>query len=300
MYDPNVPLRHAPRALAAGGLACLVGCSLLTDLGGLSSGSSGTSSSSGGADGASGGDGSSGSSGSSGDSSTSDASSSGSEAGPTSPCAPGTTHLFCTTFDTGGLGDIFDSYGTGTNGALAIESTASFSAPSALRIGHPGGNPGGTPYGARTITLSSLDGVKCRMRYRRETMGGGILVLFMVEVRTFSNVKFFAEVKDGPTTGKLYLQTTKADGTNSSDFPDIPSVAAPSSTAWANLAWTLDFKASKSTLLRDGANVDTRLFAAPFDGNSLKSITFTVGLGQFTDPASPWVVRVDDLVCDAL
>lgn len=292
-----MPLRHLPRALAAGGLACLVGCSLLTDLGGLSNGPSGTSSSSGGADGSTGGDGSSGSAG---DSATSDGSTSGSEGGPASPCAPGSTHLFCTTFDTGGLGDIFDSYGTGNNGALAIESTASFSSPSALRIGHPGGNPGGTPYGARTITRSSLDGVRCRMRYRRETMGGGILVLFMVEVRTFSDAKFFAEVKDGPTTGKLYLETTKADGTNASDFPDIPSVAAPSSTAWADLDWTLDFKTSKSTLLRDGANVDTRGFAAPFDGRSLKSVTFTVGLGQFTDPASPWVVRVDDLVCDAM
>lgn len=285
-------------------MSWLVGCSLFTDLGGLTSGSEGGSSGSPDATASSDGGGlPTGDATTKGDAPQGEAGgdAEGGGGGGVDPlsCTPG-SHLFCTNFDNVKLTSIFDSVTPG-NGAISIENAASFSNPSALRIAHPGGNPAATPNAKKVIATNGLNGIKCRMRYRRETIGGGILVLVMLDVKTSGNARLFAELKDGNSLGKVYLEVTKPDGTVGSDFPDVPTMGGGLG-AWTLLEWTLDFKSATSTVVRGGTTIDTRAFVSSFDGSQARSIELTVGLGAFTFdfPASPWTVQVDDLVCDAL
>ncbi len=213
------------------------------------------------------------------------------------PCATGTKHLFCASFDGASTDDAFDALSPG-NGSIGPDDGASVTPMRSLLITHAAGKLAVTPRGQRTIAVSGLDGLRCRMKYRRDLVGGGVLVLFIAEIRTSSGERLFAEIKDGTTEGRVYLESTLADGGVIGDFPVVPTVSVPG-TGWATVDWTLDTKMGQSRLKRGDAEIDVRSFT-PVPTAKITSVVLTVGLGDFAAPTSPWAVRVDDLVCDAL
>lgn len=214
-------------------------------------------------------------------------------------CGGSAKHVLCTTFDDRDLDADFDLVTPGL-GTIARNGDQWVSRPFSLRITHPGGLPASTPAVQKAVALTGLGGLRCRLRYRRELTGGGVLVLFVVELKTGTPERLFAELKDGNTNGRIYLNTTAPDGGVIDDFPTIPTFSA-AGTGWANVEWTLNFETSKSLLRSDSVDIDSRTFA-PIDGSKVTSAVFTVGLGNFNFGVadSPWRVRVDDLVCDAL
>ena len=220
------------------------------------------------------------------------------DAGPQALCAG--KHVFCTNFDDAELLARWDTVSPG-KGGIVRDGEASTSAPYSLLVTHPKTNLGDVPWVTKTVPLAAPKGLRCRFKYRRaEVDHDGVLVLFMIDFNTDTQEHFFAEVKDGFTEGRVYLNAKTADGTEHDDFPVIPTV----STAlhdWADVDWTLDFApgAPKSTLKRDGDLVDERRMP-DFDPARVTSVKLWLGLGDFTEPTSTWIVRYDDLVCDAL
>ena len=279
--------------MAAIGVACSLGaCSLFTELDGLTSGARAVADGGGGPD------------------SGPDSAPIGNDGGPTadadsgndggastlSLCEAEANHFFCMDFDRLALSQEFDDHAGGA-GSVTRDTTRAFSLPGSLGMGRPEGSPSATPFARKARSVAAMAGLSCKFRYRRDQAGGGVVVLLIVEMKTATE-RLFAEIKDGPSQGRLYLETTAPDGGTASDFPIIPTVSAPSP-AWANVEWTLDLAAAQSVLRRDGAKIDSRNLPASIAGKNVM-VTMTLGLGNFQAPTSSWQVNVDDFVCDTM
>jgi len=208
------------------------------------------------------------------------------------------THFFCTDFDTRVLTSDWDLVAAG-DGTVDRNTGAAKSMPYSLEMTHPIGNPGGTPVVAKTLPAAGIGGLKCSFSYRRDDVDDvGVIVVLMVDFNTSGSEHLFAEIKDGKTQGRVYLAATAPDGIVTDDFPIVPTFA-PSPGAWAKVEWTLDLRAKRSTLASDGKLLDQRPFGT-FTPANLTTVKLSLGLGNFKAPTSPWRVRFDDFVCDAV
>ena len=281
-------MRGVRRCLAAtSAAATLVGCTLLTDLSGFSSATVVTS-----------GDGSAPNDTleASTEASADAADATDSVTPPSSDCA--TSHFFCTNFDQRPLVDEWDVVAPG-NGTVDRIMAASVSAPFSLVVTHPDGNPAAAPRLTKTIPATGIGGLRCSFRYRRDMVdNNGVLVVLIVDFKTATSEHLFAEIKDGKTAGRVYLAATQPDGGVIDDFPIIPTFASPLA-SWASVEWTLDLRALRSTLTRDKELIDQRSIGN-FAAAQVTDVKLSLGLGNFRAPASPWQVRFDDFVCEAL
>lgn len=283
-YDVRMRRARACCALAAS--LAIGGCSLLTDVGGLSGGAVAT-----------------GEGGTLGADAEAESSASGDggvdalvEAAPSADCTG--THFFCTDFDKKSLTEEWDVVTAG-KGTLDRDMTASVSMPFSLLVTHPEGNLATAPIVAKTLPASGIGGLRCRFNYRRDMVEStGVLVVLTVDFNTSTTEHLFVEIKDGQDKGRVYLAAIQPDGGTLDDFPIVPTFST-SIGSWAAVDWNLDLRALRSTLKSNGKLIDEGAVPA-FDVARVVSIKLTLGLGNFIAPQGPWQVRYDDFVCDTL
>ena len=281
---------RAGRACLAGAAAlAIAGCSLLTEVGGLSGGPTG---------------GNEGGTLAAVDA-TSDAPAApdGDAAALVDAVAPSTDctakHFFCTDFDKLALADEWDVVAPG-NGTIDRNMAAAVSMPFSLLVTHPNGNPAAAPVLTKTLPApAGANGLRCRFQYRRDVVEStGVLVILKIDFGTDTSEHLFAELKEGQTKARVYLAATQSDGGVIDDFPTVPTFSAALG-SWASVEWVLDLRNLRSTLKSGTKLIDQRPIP-PIAVERVTNVKLSIGLGNFVAPQSPWQVRYDDFVCDAL
>lgn len=261
--------------------SALAGCSLLTDLSGLSNGAAPSlvadGSTDAGADGLA----------------LTDAPI---DADAESFCSRLPRHDLCADFDQSDqVGSAFDTYAAG-GGSMTLSSASPKSSPRSLVASMPGVGAGRGPGLVKRLVEKGAR-LRCELDVRREGTGSdGSFALLRVDLEGTDGLTFALEMKQSRTRHYFFAKTYYVDGGGTQANID-DAFPPPAELAWTHYVLEIDTSKQRLLNLVDEVTALDRAWPLP---SEIAAATIEIGLTVVSRGTTTWSQSMDNVVCDIL